>query len=220
MKYAARFLLIFMALAFGGSLAHAQQTGASYEKGLKMVREAKYQAAMAEFLPLAQAGHAPSQFSVGLMYHLGRGVPKSLKTAYEWYKKAVLQEHVPSLNNVGMMYLNGEFVARNRDVAFELFKKASAQHAQAKDNVAQCYENAWGTERDIQKAIEFYTLSGESGYIAGFHHLGQLYEKDYPGFPKNIDKAVEFYIKAAEMKYGRARTRLFELKRLPDRLKN
>lgn len=193
---------------------------AGYEDALRLVREAKYQQAMAEFLPLALEGHSASQFSVGLMYHLGRGVKADEKTAYEWYKKAALLENAPAMNNLGMMYLNGEYVAKNPDIAFKLFEKASADHAQAKDNLGQCFENGWGVEQDTEMAINFYQLAGDAGYMFGYFHAGQVYEKGYPDTPKNLDTAVEWYIKAAEKKLNQARLRLIELKRLPDHLKN
>lgn len=197
----------------------AQPAYAGYEEALQLVREAKYGMAMAEFLPLARDGHAPSQFSVGLMYHLGRGVQPDLAIAYDWYKKAAMQENGAAMNNIGMMYLNGEYVARHRDVAFKLFEKAAETHAQAKDNLAQCYENGWGVKQDIPMAIDYYQRAGDQGYIAGYFHIGELYEKNHPGHPKDIEKAVEWYIKAAEKSFTRARSKLIELRRLPDSMR-
>ena len=220
MKIIVFLLLALSATVLSAGFVHAEQTGASYEKGLQMVREAKYQPAMAEFLPLAQAGHAPSQFSVGLMYHLGRGVRTDPAVAYDWYKKAVLQEHPSAMNNMGMMYLNGEYVAQNRAVAFKLFEKASVQHAQAKDNVGQCYDNGWGVAANAAQAINYYQQSGDAGYILGYFHAGELFEKGAPDLPKDIDRAVEFYTLAAEKDLEKAKTRLRELNRLPDTLKN
>jgi len=191
---------------------------ADYKNALLLVRQSKYSEALSEFKTLAATGHVASQFSIGLIYHLGRGVPQDLKTAYMWYKKAAVQEYSPAMNNIGMMYLNGEYVAQNRDVAFKLFLKASGDHAQAKDNLGQCYENAWGTDRDIEQAIKSYQLSGDDGYILGWFHLAQLYEKDYPKSPQNIDKAVKWYTKAALKKLTKARIRLAELGRLPPEL--
>jgi hypothetical protein len=198
----------------------ARPAFAGYEDALQMVREAKYQQSYAEFLPLAEEGHSASQFSVGLIYHLGRGMKQDSKIAYEWYKKATLQDHAPAMNNIGMMYLNGEYVAKNQEIAFKLFEKASGEHAQAKDNLAQCFEHGWGVEQSPEIAVNLYELAGDAGYIAGYFHAGQLYEKGYPDAPKDIDAAVEWYIKAAENKFNQARTRLIELKRLPDHLKN
>ncbi|MBL4748091.1 MAG: sel1 repeat family protein [Magnetovibrio sp.] len=191
------------------------RAGGNYTDALLLVQKGEFAQALKEFKQLAASGHAPSQFSIGLMYHLGRGVPKDTKLAYEWYKKALLQDHLPALNNIGMMYLNGQYVAQNRDIAYQLFKKAGTTHAQAMDNLAQCYQNGWGTVRNIKRAISMYQLAGESGYLLGWFHLGQIYEKGYPSVPRDFEKAVEWYIKAAEKKQQAAIARLKRLKRLP-----
>lgn len=209
-----------IAVLTASALLTAAPAHAGYEDGLKSVRNARYHEAMAEFLPLAKEGHSGSQFSVGLMYHLGRGVQQDLKVAYDWYKKAALQEYPSALNNIGMMYLNGEYVAPNKDIAFLLFQKASVDHIQALDNMGKCYENGWGTKQDLQLAIDYYTMAGDSGYILGYQHIAEMYEKGYPPkMPASIDKAVEWYIKAAEKKSTRAKNRLIELGRLPQHLR-
>lgn len=210
---------VVLALSLIAALGAGAASAANYEEALKLVRTGKYDRALSEFKILANDGHPQSQFSVGLMYHLGRGVPPDAKIAYAWYKKAAVQEHPAALNNIGMMYLNGEYVAQNREVAFELFQMSSFEHPQAKDNLGQCYENAWGVARNIEKAIDFYRLAGEQDYTLGYYHAGQLFEKGYPGTPKDETQAVKWYTLAAEKDYTKAITRLIELKRLPDHLK-
>ena len=219
MKRLAALVILTVALTFNVGSPRAATAG-NYNDALKLVQAGKFGLALKEFLQLAETGHAPSQFSVGLIYHLGRGVPVDLAKAYYWYKKSVLNDHIAGLNNIGMMYLNGEYVAQNRDVAYRLFKKASSSHAQAMDNLGQCYEKGWGTDRNTTRAVNMYTLSGDNGYIRGWFHLGQLYEKGYPDVPRDIDKAVEWYTKAAELNENRSFKRLKRLKRLPDHLAN
>lgn len=221
-KFSLPFILALtgaLIVALSAPQTHAQSVGGSYEEGLKMVRSGQWVKALSEFKPLAEEGHAPSQFSIGLIYHLGRGVKPNTEAAYQWYKKAAVQEHPSAMNNIGMMYLNGEYVAQNRSVAFDLFQMASFEHAQAKDNLAQCYENGWGVDRNIDKAINFYRLAGEQGYILGYFHAGQVFEKGYPDTPKDEDLAVKWYAMAAERDFTKAITRLIELRRLPDHLK-
>ncbi len=205
-------LMVFVAFA-AAPPAHA----ASYEAALQLTRTARWDKALEEFKVLAKKGEARSQFSVGLIYHLGRGVKVDLKKAYTWYKKAALQHYAPAINNLGMMYLNGEYVAQNRTVAFRLFKMASAEHAQAKDNMARSYEKGWGVKKDIKSAIRYFREAGDAGYILGWIHLAQLYEKGLDA-PRNIDKAVVWYTKAAQKNSATARGALLRLGRLPARL--
>ncbi len=210
-----RFVLtVLLGVIFGAGVAHA----ADYKSALLLVRQSNYTAALSEFKVLAAEGHVASQYSIGLIYHLGRGVQADPETAYMWYKKAALVEYAPALNNLGMMYLNGEYVAANQEVAFKLFLKASVSHAQAKDNLAQCYELGWGVERNAVDAADMYQKSGDAGYAIGWLHLAQMYETGYDDLPKDMDKAVEWYIKAAERGVSAARIKLAELGRLPPEL--
>ncbi|MBL4692074.1 MAG: sel1 repeat family protein [Magnetovibrio sp.] len=213
-----RFVILWL-LALGFVLnTSSAQAGGSYTDALQLVKDGRFGLALTQFLQLAETGHAPSQFSVGLIYHLGRGTDVDLERAYYWYKRSVMNDHPPGLNNIGIMYLNGEYVVKNHVVAFRLFQKASTTHAQAMDNLAQCFENGWGTKRNIKRAISMYALSGERGFVAGWYHLGQLYEQDYPGYPQNIEKAVEWYIKAGEKKHNYALLRLKRMGKLPPEL--
>lgn len=217
MKRFALLAVLAVCLTLNVGSAHAA-AGGNYNDALKLVREGKFNLALKEFMLLAETGHAPSQFSVGLIHHLGRGTRVDLKKAYYWYKRSVLNDHVAGINNIGMMYLNGEYVVQNRDVAYRLFQKASTTHSQAMDNLGQCFENGWGTDRNIRRAVNMYTLAGDNGYLRGWFHLGKLYEKGYPGTPRDVEKAVEWYIKAAELKEAQSIKRLKRLNRLPDHL--
>jgi len=40
----------------------------------------------------AEQGKADAQYSLGLMYEFGNGVPQSSKEAAKWYRKAATQE--------------------------------------------------------------------------------------------------------------------------------
>lgn len=199
-------LLLAGSLALGPAVAHA-----AYKDGLILVRKGQWAKAIKEFGELASTGHAPSQFSLGLIYHLGRGVPRDLEKAYNLYKESAMQDHPPAVNNIGMMYLNGEYVAKNQSIAFLLFEKASAAHSQAKDNLAQCYENGWGVGIDVEKAKNFYQLAGEEGYKLGYFHLAQLHEEGRGGAPVNIDEAIRWYQIAGEDSYAQGFYRIGEI---------
>ncbi|MBL4614314.1 MAG: sel1 repeat family protein [Magnetovibrio sp.] len=202
-------LIIFilgMLLSLGAVTAHA-----GYKDALILVRKGKWAKAVSEFEKLVAENHAASQFSLGLIYHLGRGVPPDLERAYNLYKMSALQGHASAINNIGMMYLNGEFVEKNRFIAFQLFEKAGAEHAQAKDNLGQSYENGWGIGVDYDLAINFYQLAGDEGYKLAYYHLGQLHEKGRGGAPVNIKEAIKWYQIAGEEEYARGFYRIGQI---------
>lgn len=182
-----------------------------YKDGLRMAQKGQWQKAIAEFRDLAKTGHAPSQFSLGLIYHLGRGTPVNHKKAYDLYQQSALQEHPSAINNIGMMYLRGEYVTKNENIAFRLFEKASADHSQAKDNLGQCYENGWGVEADNEQAMNFYQLAGDEGFKLGYFHLGQLHEEGRGDAPVNIEEAITWYQAAGDAQYARGFHRIGEI---------
>ncbi|MEG3619317.1 tetratricopeptide repeat protein [Magnetovibrio sp. PR-2] len=200
-------LALFAALFVLGTLP----VQASYQDGLKLVRQGKWSRAILEFEQMVAANHAPSQFSLALIYHLGRGVPRDFEKAYNLYRVSSLQGHAPALNNIGMMYLNGEHVQKNQWVAFKLFERASAEHSQAKDNLGQCYQNGWGVEQDIGQAINFFELAGAEGYKLGYYHLAQIYEKGVAEQKVDMEEAVKWYEIAGEASYARGFYRLGEI---------
>lgn len=206
-----RIKTLLTALIIGALSLSASAAYAGYKDGLVLVRQGKWAKAIREFSEQAATGHAQSQFSLGLIYHLGRGVPVDLKRAYELYKKSTLQDHPPAINNLGMMYLNGDYVERNYEVAFELFSLAAADHAQAKDNMGRCFENGWGVDPDPEQAANFYQLAGEEGYKLGYYHLGLLYEEGRGGAVVNVPEAMHWYEVAGDNQYAQGYFRMGEI---------
>ncbi len=63
----------------------------SYQKGMDAYDRGDYDTALKEFRPLAEQGHTEAQWSLGVMYERGRGVPKDYVQAYRWYTLAASQ---------------------------------------------------------------------------------------------------------------------------------
>ena len=56
-----------------------------FEKGLEAYQRGDYETALREFRPLAEQGYAEAQYSLGLMYENGLGVPRSYAMAHKWF---------------------------------------------------------------------------------------------------------------------------------------
>ena len=63
-------MLLFAALHVG---ALSPATAADFDKGMTAYRSGDYQAALAEWRPLAESGHAAAQNNLGFMYAKGHG---------------------------------------------------------------------------------------------------------------------------------------------------
>ena len=61
----------------------------------------------------AEQGIAKAQFSLGVMYAFGEGVPQDYKTAVKWYTLAAEQGNAGAQNNLGLMYGTGRGVIQD-----------------------------------------------------------------------------------------------------------
>jgi S1-C subfamily serine protease len=92
---------------------------ADYQKGAQFYGKKEYQNAYSELLPAAEAGHAPAQFMIAVMYDMGYSVEQDGKAAAQWYRKAAEQGHPDAqLRLAGILY-EGVDVALDREGAYQ-----------------------------------------------------------------------------------------------------
>ncbi len=102
---------------------------AAYEGG-------DFERAFEELKPLAAQGHAASQWALGTMYLLGRGVPKNYAEALKWLQKAAGSEQAAAMNNLGFMYHKSEGIPPDFVRAHMWYNLAAARgHGLAKKNL-------------------------------------------------------------------------------------
>jgi len=87
-------------------------------------------AQMADFnsaMQSAEKGDAEAQFTLGVMYRKGDGVPKDPVQAAAWYRKAAVQGLAEAQLNLGVLYSNGDGVLKDPVQAAAWYRKAAAQ---------------------------------------------------------------------------------------------
>ena len=72
-------------------LVASSSAAADFTAGLEAYLRGDYAIALREFRPLAEQGNAAAQFSLGLMYANGEGVPEDDIQAYAWFNLAAAQ---------------------------------------------------------------------------------------------------------------------------------
>ncbi|MDH5571998.1 MAG: hypothetical protein OEY89_09550 [Gammaproteobacteria bacterium] len=103
-------------------------------------------------LLLANRGDSGAQFYVAGAYEEGRGVPKDLKTAFEWYSKAANNKHNGAQYKLGEFYYNGWGVTRDIDKANYWFKEAEKNGNQlAKIRIAELDSNVQAEKNKLEK---------------------------------------------------------------------
>jgi TPR repeat protein len=159
-------------------------------------------------LKLTPVGDAAAQFSLGVQYEHGQGVPKDLGKAAESYQKAADQGDAKAQNNLGSLYRDGQGVPRDLGKAAELYQKAADQgDVKAQNNLARLYYYGQGVLKDLGKAAEFSQKAANQGNVDAQYDLGLLYQNGQ-GVPKDLGKAAELSQKAADQGNVGAQTRL------------
>ena len=110
MRHLATIFCLTFTLIFGtAETSHS----ADFDKGWKAYQTEDYATALREWTPLAEQGDAEAQFSLGVMYEHGQGVPQDNKAAVKLYRLAAEQGVAKAQFNLGVMYHKGQGVPQN-----------------------------------------------------------------------------------------------------------
>lgn len=89
--------------------------------------------------------------------------------------------------------------------AISHFKQAVLlNHSTASFNLAQCYENGWGTEKDYSQALFYYEKAKAQGHASAIYNLGVYYSKGLGGLDADFDRANEMFLMAAKLGHVQA----------------
>ncbi len=94
-------------------MALAAPVRADFDHGAAAAIKGDFATAVAEFRPLAEAGHPKAQNNLGIMYQYGRGIARDLAEARRWYRKAAEQGLAEAHFNLGVLYVEGEGETRD-----------------------------------------------------------------------------------------------------------
>ena len=205
-----RVLTICAALLLG--VLTAQPARANFEDGVRAYLAEDYAAALELWRPLAEEGHAPAQFGMGLAHENGRGVERDLTEAAVWYRKAAEQDLADAQFNLGNLYLNASGVPRDPIEAVRWYRRAAEQempHAQV--NLGYSYETGSGVTQDAVKAVAWYRRAAEQNFPQAQYYLGAAYERG-SGVETDPAVAAAWYQRAAEQGVVLAAKRLDALK--------
>jgi uncharacterized protein len=100
-----------------------------FEDGLHALDSGNYESAMRLLRPLAAEGDARAQYTIGVMYEEGRGVPREYSEAVGWLLQAADQGNADAQNHLGFLYLYGRGVTKDYVVAYMWFDLAATEGA-------------------------------------------------------------------------------------------
>lgn len=144
---------------------------ADVKDGVDAWQAGNYQAAVAEWRPLALAGDADAQFNLGQAYKLGRGVPADLTQAEAWYRRAAKQGHLQAEDNLGLVL----FTANRRQEAMPFIVNSSARgEPRAQYVLGTAHFNGDLAARDWPRAYALTKRASDAGLDIASARLAQL----------------------------------------------
>jgi hypothetical protein len=147
-------------------------------------------------LERAQKGEADAQSELGLMYWIGKGVPKNSTEAAKWYRKAAEQGNLGAQLSLAGMYMRGDGVPWDSAEAAKWYRLADEHGSTvALFELAEIYDAGEGVT-DPAEAIKWYRKAAEHGSVRFQFKLGKMYA-DGDGVSKNGAEAVKWYRMAA-----------------------
>lgn len=90
-------------------------------------------------------------------------------------------------------------------------RRTNPKYAQAAYNLAQCYENGWGTAIDQADAFKTYEKAAKRDHTHAMCKVAQCYIEGTLGCEKDTTKAKKWYLKAIELGNEEAKERLEQL---------
>ncbi|MGH6856621.1 MAG: tetratricopeptide repeat protein [Methylocella sp.] len=127
------------------------------------------------WLPLAGTGDAEAALNLGLLYDLGRGVPRDSAMAYHWYRQAAEAGLTQAAFNVAVMLDSGDGAPRDSAEAALWYARAAAGgHHRAQYALAQLYAAGDGVPRNPATAEVWYRAAARGGLVAASARLSAL----------------------------------------------
>ncbi len=91
----------------------AMPSWVDFQAGLDAYTDGDYATALREFRPLAEQGVAEAQYSLGVLYDNGDGVPQDYGQSRHWWEKAATQGEAKVQYNLSVLYDSGDGVPQD-----------------------------------------------------------------------------------------------------------
>jgi TPR repeat protein len=170
--------------------------------------------------PAASFGIQHAQNLIGQCYFYGLGVNKSEKKAFNWYRKAALNNSkFPkiinyvgiALCNLAIMYDLGEGISENPKLAFKYLKKSAEMgDIEAQCNLGLFYFQGRGTRKNFVLAIKWTSKAAKKGDSLAQYNLGLAF-KNGEGVLRSNRYAKLWFKKAAKAGHKKAAKELLNM---------
>mmetsp|Transcript_7202 Transcript_7202/g.6476 ORF Transcript_7202/g.6476 Transcript_7202/m.6476 type:complete len:442 (-) Transcript_7202:327-1652(-) len=158
------------------------------------------------FREAANQGYIKAYTSLGICYETGRGAPKNLEKALEYYKLSSEAGDPDGLYHLA--YFKMEEAAREDndtakyEEAVELFREVKFKDPKNGDAyyyLGFFYESGFGVERDMETAFGYYSKAASLEVAKAWCKLGNFYSDGVGGVEADTNQALHCYLEAAKL---------------------
>ena len=151
----------------------------------------------AQLSALAAEGNPAAEYTLGNLYHSGKGVPQNDAIAFQWLYRAAIQGDAPAENGLGYLYNHGQGVPQNFALAMYWYRKAAdAGNVTACGNIGYLYLNGQGVGRSLPQAFWWLHRAALAGEAVAEENVAYMYQQGW-GTDRNVAKALLWYQRAA-----------------------
>ena len=152
--------------------ALAQDLGPdSVRSGIAAWQAGNHEEAVRLWRPLADRGDADAQYNIAQAYFLGRGVPRNMNLAEQWYERAARQGHEDAQGALGLiLFQNG----RRREAMPWIERAANRGDPRAQYVLGTALFNGDLVERDGARAYALMSRAAESGLPPAVSQLAAM----------------------------------------------
>jgi TPR repeat protein len=204
----ARLLLQFAAVAILALVSTVHVQAGPFEDAQAAQAKGDHGAAARIYRSLADQGNVAALTQLGILYRLGRGVPKDLDEAMDMLRRAASLGSSGAQFQVGDMYLRGQGVEQDLLEAARWYTRAAEQgHPVAQYSLGILYKLGGGVRKSSARSVKWLARSAAQGVPEAQYELGLSYASG-AGNKKDFVAAYKWLSLArAAASDGRTRTR-------------
>lgn len=133
-----------------------------FAKAIDALDAENYAEAAKHLKKLAEMGNPEAQYSLGMMYYTGQGVPQNYTLARELFASSAEAGISGSMNGLGYIYGSGFGVKQDTELAVKWYRKAAELgDAEGQYNMGVQFEKGEGVPLNLQEALKWYRLASE-----------------------------------------------------------
>jgi TPR repeat protein len=148
--------------------------------------------------PKAAAGDHVAEYRLGILFALGKGVPRDYERSAKLLQTAAESGLTEAEYDYGVLYDKGLGVPRDSGEAVHWYAKAAQKgHPPAALNLGYAYAEGLGVTRNLPEAARWFRRAADAGLVNAEFNLAYMYEQG-AGVTKSVVDADAWYSVAAE----------------------